>query len=93
MNTKKIIESWPDWKRNYKLTKYSESNMTNKPNPDIYQDESFSTPQFVYNKKLKVVAQISVDDDGCLWVREATLKHDNWGEWVKSHQLNLILLK
>lgn len=49
---------------------------------DIYQDKRFSIPQFIYDKKQKIVGQVSVDDNGVFHVRRATLKHNDWGEWV-----------
>jgi len=53
-----------------------------KPDPDVYQDERFSTPQFVYDKKGRFVAQVCTDENGDVWVRKATHIHNDWGEWV-----------
>tara|TARA_R110002096_G_C14317713_1_gene700104 strand:- start:240 stop:455 length:216 start_codon:yes stop_codon:yes gene_type:complete len=61
--------------------------MSNKPTPDIYQDERFSTPQFIYNKRQDIVGQVSIGDDGFVWFREATIKHEDWGLWVKTEKL------
>ena len=59
--------------------------MKGQPEPDVYQDKLFSPPQYVYNKKCSVIAQISISDDGCLWFREASPKHNEWGGWIKKH--------